>query len=122
VQLSDRRKASASALSSVPSLSPWSSQPAPLTFPTAAFDLPTFEVPAVVPARARPIGDHNRLRQVSMDGAISVRYVIEGAEIRAPAIAQESPLVQSKVATPATGFSLRRSYGRAVFRTIGVEL
>jgi hypothetical protein len=112
-QISDRRKAPASTLSSVPPFSPWLSQPATLTFSTGpTFDPPSFEVPAAAPPRARPVADHNKLRPISMAGTTSVRYVVEGTEIRAPSIKQESPLDQSRVATPAAGFSVRRNYGR----------
>jgi hypothetical protein len=72
-------------------------------------DPSAFEIsprPYVV-SRGRPVGDHNRLRSVSMAGTASVRHAVEQTPPRAPFINRESPLNRSKVLTPAPGFSVR---------------
>ena len=70
-------------------------------------------MPAHLMHQTKPMGDHQRVRTISMVGAASMRSSIEQTQMQSPVINMESPLDHSKISTPAAGFSVRGTYGRS---------
>ncbi len=110
-QIDEKRRADVNPLSVV--------QPLPLVQPQftfaggTSFDNVSFEMPNIS-FKVRSAGDLQRMRSVSMQDAASVRFSVQHVPLPPP-VNLESPFENSKVATPATGFSVRGGYKRARF-------